>query len=95
MPTLRQTIISFIAVDKADPLGKLYREAKFNNLPREIGEICYGISYALDTGRLPGKVDYEIRHLKPQKMGKLVCDIYESNNYLVGEIPAILIKMFY
>jgi len=85
---------SLLAGCKIDPLGKIYREARDGYLPRDLMGICYGIDYSLSTGRLPGKADYEVRHLKPQQMGKLVCDLLEDGVTLAGDVPQALIKKF-
>jgi hypothetical protein len=91
---LRSQIRSLLAGCKYDALGKIYREARDGYLPHEVTEICYGIDYSLITGRLPGKADYEVRHLKPQQIGRLVCDLVEEGIACSGDVPRALIKRF-
>lgn len=91
---LRSQIRSLLAGCRIDPLGKIYREARDGYLPREVLEICYGIDYSLSTGRLPGKADYEVRHLKPQQLGRLVCDLVDEGIQLSGDVPSALIRRF-
>lgn len=92
--TLRTDIRSLLAGCKIDALGKIYHEARDGYLPYEVAEICYGIDYALTTGRLPGKADYEARHLKPQQIGRLVCDLADEGITCSGDVPRALIRRF-
>jgi hypothetical protein len=92
--SLRLQVRSLLAGCKIDALGKIYREARDGYLPRDLMAICYGIDYSLSTGRLPGRVDYEVRHLKPQQMGKLVCDLFDEGIALAGDVPRALIRRF-
>ena len=94
-PSLRLQVRSLLAGCKVDPLGKIYCAARDGYLPRDLMGICYGIDYSLNTGRLPGKVDHDVRQLKPQQMGKLVCDLLEDGVTLAGDVPQALIRRFH
>jgi len=91
---LRLRVRSILAGCKIDPLGRIYCGARDGYLPRDLMGISYGIEYSLNTGRLPGKVDHKVRHLTPQQMGKLVCDLFDEGITLAGDVPQALIRRF-
>jgi len=68
--------------DKSDGAYEKYLTNKISRIVRFRGS------------RLPGKIDYEVRYLKPQHMGKLVCDLLEDRVILAGDVPQALIRRF-
>lgn len=75
-------------------LDVLYRTAQRGELPYEIVAITYGIQYALDTQRLPGKVDWEVQQLNAQETGRLVVDLLETGLDSAADVPRAIIAKF-
>lgn len=75
-------------------LDSIYRAAKNNDIPYDFVNITYGIKYALDTQRLPGKIDYVIKNLSNKETCDLIYTLYENKVLLIGDIPRELIKMY-
>lgn len=96
MPTLRLQLRSLVAGMHCQDLAldRIDREARDGYLPQNIREIAYGIQWALETGRLPGKADYQVRHLKVQETARLVADLYMDGIECSGDVPRALIERF-
>jgi hypothetical protein len=75
-------------------LDRIDREARDGYLPANLRQITYGIKWALETGRLPGKADYMIRHLKAQEIARLVADMHIAGIECSGDVPRALIARF-
>jgi hypothetical protein len=75
-------------------LDRIDREARDGYLPGNLREITYGIQWALETGRLPGKADYQVRHLTAQETARLVADLYVAGVECSGDVPRALIERF-
>ena len=75
-------------------LDRIDREARDGQLPMNLREIAYGIQWALETGRLPGKADYQVRRLKVQEMARLVADLFLEGIACSGDVPRALIVRY-
>ena len=75
-------------------LGKVFREARDGYIPFEFQSIALGIDYALNTGRLHARAEIALRQLKPQELGKLMCDLYYEGSIMQGDIPAAINRRF-
>jgi hypothetical protein len=96
-PHVRTQVRSVIAGCKfggADARWRISRASRNGDLPRELDVIVYGIQQCIDRGVLPGVLHYKITHLKPQAMGKLVCDLYYKGIQVSGDVDKELFTMF-
>lgn len=96
MTTIRSKLRSLVAGMHSQTLAldRIDREARDGYLPHNLREITYGIQWALETGRLPGKADYQVRHLKVQDTARLVADLHLGGITCSGDVPHALIVRF-
>lgn len=96
---MRATIRSLVAgmkygLGNAGALGRIYRESRDGFIPFEFQSIALGVDYALFTGRLHAKADIAVRALRPQEVGKLVCDLYYNGIIVQADVPAAINKRY-
>jgi hypothetical protein len=72
-------------------LDTIYRAAQRQELPIDLMGITYGIQYALDTQRLPGKVDYAVRNMKTAKLLKIIIEAHQKE-LTASDMPRYLIE---
>lgn len=96
---MRATIRSLVAgmkygLGNAGALGRIYRESRDGYIPFEFQSIALGVDYALFTGRLHARADIAVRSLRPQEIGKLVCDLYYEGTFLQADVPAAINRRY-